>query len=208
MLCDALRCGAALPGVRRRGAVRCGAARRGAVRCGAVRRVRCDALRWCARWRAGAVVRASGPHLRERPCQAAASPSAARRGAARALRRCGAAQCAAVRCGARRCDAAQGGAVWRGAVWRGGVRAAAAVRCPCDPSLVDQLHILRESPGNSERFILGARQLFCTSRKSKIKSSRIRVSGFDADSGPAEAGASAHIPNPLTPIREHIQNHV
>ena len=60
--------------------------------------------------------------------------------------------------------------------------------------------LLRESPGNSERFILGVRQLFCTSRKSKIKSSRIRVTAFDADSGPARAGASAHISNAETPI--------
>ena len=69
----ALRCGAALPGVRRRGAVRCGAVRRGAARCGAVRRVRCDALRWCTA-------------LRRR--------GAMRRGAARrSARRCGGALC-------------------------------------------------------------------------------------------------------------------
>ena len=34
----------------------------------------------------------------------------------------------------------------------------------------------------------------------KKKNSEIRVTGFDADSGPARAGASAHIPNPVTPI--------
>jgi len=42
----------------------------------------------------------------------------------------------------------------------------------------------------------------------KKKNSEIRVTGFDADSGPAEAGASAHISNPLTPIREHVHYHV
>ena len=42
----------------------------------------------------------------------------------------------------------------------------------------------------------------------KKKNSEIRVTGFDADSGPAEAGASAHIPNTVTPIREHIHYHV
>ena len=57
MRCCAPRCDAT-----RRGAARCDAVRRGAARRGAVRRVRCGALRWCARWRAGAVVRASGPH--------------------------------------------------------------------------------------------------------------------------------------------------
>ena len=44
--------------------------------------------------------------------------------------------------------------------------------------------------------------------RKKKGTSRVRVSGFDADSGPARAGASAHIPNPLTPIREHIHYHV
>ena len=42
----------------------------------------------------------------------------------------------------------------------------------------------------------------------KKKNSEIRVSAFDADSGPARAGASAHIPNALTPIREHVHYHV
>ena len=42
----------------------------------------------------------------------------------------------------------------------------------------------------------------------KKKNSEIRVSAFDADSGPATAGASAHISNPLTPIREHVHYHV
>ena len=42
----------------------------------------------------------------------------------------------------------------------------------------------------------------------KKKNSEIRVTVFDADSGPAVAGASAHIPNTLTPIREHVHYHV
>ena len=42
----------------------------------------------------------------------------------------------------------------------------------------------------------------------KKKNSEIRVTVFDADSGPAGAGAPAHIPNTVTPIREHIHYHV
>ena len=67
--------------------------------------------------------------------------------------------------------------------------------------------ILLESPRNSERFPT-TKQQEIPYYENREYFSLIRVSIFDADSGPARASASAHISNIETPIGEHVHYHV